>query len=90
MAAAPPALRFGPGFVLESPDGRPLLRATPEVASPVVFTSHFRLRIESERAVFESDSQETCYPGWLPRGKYRVDVLLPDARPAGAATASRT
>jgi ubiquinone/menaquinone biosynthesis C-methylase UbiE len=81
--AVRPALAFAPGFALESADGRPVLRATLEVMSAVVFMPHFRVRIDSAAAVLESDSRDTCYLGWLPRGKYRVDIVLPDALPAG-------
>ena len=66
--------------------GRRALVATVVVASPVVFLPSFRAWIESAgSAALASNSGDTFYVGWLPRGRYQLEIYLPDAAPAGAA-----
>jgi SAM-dependent methyltransferase len=62
-----------------SVDGRRILRGTLRIDTPIVFGPHLRVNIGG----FESDSIHTSPVGWLPRGRYRIDILLPDALPAG-------
>jgi SAM-dependent methyltransferase len=77
------ALRLEPP-VLHIADGRAVLRATLHVEAPIAFVPHLRLRVESAGAPVESNSAETFYVAWLPRGAYRVDAILPKL-PAGPA-----
>ncbi len=80
------ALDFDGPFSAQTVDGRRLLRGTLRVDAPIVFGPHVRVRLEPEEgAPLESDSAETLPLAWLPRGRYRIDILLPDALAASAA-----
>lgn len=70
------ALRLEPP-VLHVADGRAVLRAQLHVDAPIAFVPHFRLRVEAGGASAESNSAESFYIAWLPRGSYRVDAILP-------------
>ena len=70
------ALRLEPP-VLHVADGRSVLRAQLHVDAPIAFVPHLRLRVESGGASAESNSAESFYIAWLPRGSYRVDAILP-------------
>lgn len=66
-------------------DGRAVLRTQLHVEAPIAFIPHFRLRLEAQGlAAKESNSAESFYIAWLPRGTYRVDAILPKM-PAGPA-----
>jgi SAM-dependent methyltransferase len=85
-ALAALALDFDGPFVAQVVDGRRVLRGTLHVAAPVVFGPHVRVRLDAEGVKpLESDSGETVPLAWLPRGRYRVDILVPDSFPAGRA-----
>lgn len=72
------ALRFqGPAVVAEA-DGRAVLRTMLEVRAPVVFEPRVEVRLQAkDGAVHHAESSQARYLGWLPRGTYRVDVVLP-------------
>ncbi len=79
------ALRLDPPAIATA-DGRAVLRSVLRVDSPIALVPHLRLRIEpASGPAVESNSAEGFYIGWLPRGAYRVDALLPRTLPAGAA-----
>jgi ubiquinone/menaquinone biosynthesis C-methylase UbiE len=85
-------LRDGAALLFEGPltvrfeDGRAVLRGTLRVVAPVVILPFLRLRIEGAGgASVESNTRETFPMGWLPRGSYRVDIVLPRPFPAGEA-----
>jgi SAM-dependent methyltransferase len=63
-------------------EGRRIVRLALGVEAPIVFHPHFRVSVGG----FESDSVHTLSLAWLPRGKYRIDLLLPDSLPAGPAS----
>jgi SAM-dependent methyltransferase len=73
------ALYFDGPIAALSVEGRRVLRATVRVPVPIVFQPHLRVSLGG----FESDSQHTLPMAWLPRGAYRVDILLPDGLPEG-------
>jgi ubiquinone/menaquinone biosynthesis C-methylase UbiE len=80
------AICFEGPFAVAAQDGRPVLRATLRVAAPIVILPFLRLRIDGARGMaVESNSRESLHLGWLPRGRYRVDVMLPQPFPAGEA-----
>lgn len=83
---AAPKLAFDAPLSAQGVDGRFVLRGKLRVTAPVVFFPYLRIRVEAATgAVLESDSREGCVIGWLPRGHYRMDILLPEPTPAGAA-----
>jgi SAM-dependent methyltransferase len=86
IAAASPALHFKVPLALQVADGRFVLRGKLHVAAPVALHPYLRIRLEGAGGgLFESDSRERLGVGWLPRGDYRVDILLPSNLPAGVA-----
>lgn len=67
-------------------DGRLVLRTTLRVEMAVTFGLQLRLRLEaSSIPALGTNSNDTFYVAWLPRGAYRVDVMLPAAVTAGVA-----
>lgn len=80
------ALRFEGPLTAATQDGRPVLRGTLVVSAAIVILPFLRLRIEGAGGTLvESNSRETYHVGWLPRGAYRVDIVLPRPFPAGDA-----
>ncbi len=61
-----------------------ILKATVEVSEPLVFLPRFRVRAEREGSVHHADSADTLYLGWLPRGRYALEVRLPGGAAPGA------
>ncbi|MGZ5081632.1 MAG: class I SAM-dependent methyltransferase, partial [Usitatibacter sp.] len=83
---AAPKLVFDAPLSAQLVDGRSVLHGRLRVAAPVVFFPYFRIRIESAAgAVAEGNSRDGYLIGWLPRGNYRLDILLPGPAPAGPA-----
>jgi SAM-dependent methyltransferase len=80
------AVRLDGPLTVQLQDGRPVLRGTLRVAAAIVILPFLRLRIEGAGGVaVESNTREAFPMGWLPRGSYRVDVVLPQPFPAGEA-----
>lgn len=76
------ALRLLPA-VLAAEHGRPVLRFELEVLAPVVFYPHLRIALQGAGAAIEASSAATTTIGWLPRGRYRGEAILPAPWPAG-------
>jgi SAM-dependent methyltransferase len=70
---------------IEMVDGRPVLRTFLRVQSAMAFLPHVRLSIAGNGRA-DSNSRDTYYVAWLPRGSYRVDAMLPAGLGAGTAT----
>lgn len=78
------SLAFEGDIASQDIGGRRALGVTVAVTVPVVFQPLFRIRLEGPGgASFAADSGESFYIGWLPRGRYRMGVFLPDAIAAG-------
>jgi SAM-dependent methyltransferase len=76
------AMRLLPG-ALEWDHGRPVLRFELEVAAPVVFYPHVRIALQAAGQAIEANSAATTTIGWLPRGRYLGEAILPAPWPAG-------
>ena len=84
-AASQPALHLEP-FTGQVVDGRFTLRGKLRVDAPVVLHPHFTVRLEGAGgALVQAGSRDTLHAGWLPRGEYRLELLLPSDFPAGPA-----
>ena len=72
--------------VVRMQDGRPVLRGTLQVTAAIVILPFLRTRIEvAGGTAIESNSRAALHVGWLPRGAYRFDIVLPQPLPAGGA-----
>jgi SAM-dependent methyltransferase len=78
------AIRFDTAVVLDAGDARPRLRGIFEVTAPIVFFPEVRVSIDAANgATVASTSKSRFAIGWLPRGKYRVELDLPPELPPG-------
>jgi SAM-dependent methyltransferase len=76
----PPPLRFEQDFSVEPRGSRQVLRGTLRVDGPMIFVPQLRVRVSNDSGkAFESNSVDTAYMSWLPRGSYRVEIALPGA-----------
>ncbi len=78
------ALRFERDFSVEARGSRQVLRATLRIEAPIVFVPQLRAHVtDASGNAFASSSVETSYFNWLPRGTYRLEILLPGALEPG-------
>jgi SAM-dependent methyltransferase len=79
-------VRFDGPLAVEPLDGRPALRGTLRVAAPIVILPYLRVRIEGAGGFCaEANSRASMPLGWLPRGAYRFDIVLPRPPSPGVA-----
>jgi ubiquinone/menaquinone biosynthesis C-methylase UbiE len=83
-STASPALRFQAPLTTSLVEGRFLLRGRLIITAPIALQPFLRIRVEAaDGTVIGSDSRDKLQVGWLPRGDYRIDILLPSHMPAG-------
>ena len=79
-------MRFEGPAKLETQDGRPVLRGALRITTAIAILPFLQVRVEGPGgAVADSNSRGLLHLGWLPRGVYRFDIVLPQPFPAGDA-----
>ena len=79
-------IRFDGLPAVETVDGRPTLRGTLRITAPIVILPFLQVRIEGAGGVVaDANLRGSMHVGWLPRGAYRFDVVLPHSLPKGHA-----
>ncbi len=79
-------MRFEGPAKLETQDGRPVLRGALRITAAIAILPFLQVRVEGPGgALADSNSRGSLHLGWLPRGLYRFDIVLPQPFPAGDA-----